>query len=154
MPLEHGRSARRFFAVALAGVVLTLTGSLSAAERKVALGEISAGVQPASVDVRSLVRDTAEAQLDELDWTRVASKSGAIVSLSVVRIETRADDKSAATTCVVSATLRTKSGGRVFAILEGRAHAENDASKRSAVEASAVRAAVRGAMVRIPEALE
>ena len=45
-------------------------------------------------------------------------------------------------------------GGRVFAVLEGRARAENDASKRSVVEASAVRAAVRGAMKRIPEALE
>ncbi len=150
-PRGVSRSFSRLVACSIAGVVLVLAGAASAAERKVALGEVSAGVAPVSVD---LVRRTAEAELDQLDLSHAGKKERAILSLSVVRMDTRADDKNAAVTCVVSATLRTVRGGRVFAILEGRARAENDASNQKSLEASAVRAAVRGAMVHIPEALE
>lgn len=148
------RSVRRWLACSLAGVVLVLAGTASAAERKVALGEVSAGVAPGALALRAMVRGAAEAELDRLDPSLAAKKEGAILSLSVVRMDSHADAKSAAATCIVSATLRTRRGGTVFAILEGRASAENDASKKSSVEASAVRAAVHGAMLHIPDALK
>lgn len=114
--------------------------------KKVDLGEVSAAPK-ADATVVPLLRTTTESELRTLDL-RGATKD-AVLSISLVRLET----DGAHVTCVVSATLRTKSGGSIFAILEGRAVASAGTTLETARSAS-VRGAVHGAVGRIPEALK
>jgi hypothetical protein len=129
-----------------------LSKEASAAEKKVAIGEVSTNVVRSDVDLSALLRSTIELELAGLDLSGVDRKDATILSVSLVRMDTVPSAHGPSTTCVVSATLRTKKGGTVFAILEGRAHAENGASQQNA-EANAMQGAVRGAIVRLPEAL-
>jgi hypothetical protein len=127
---------------------LLLAGSASAETKKVSLGEVSV-VPHNDGTVAPLLRTTAESELGALDLSHV--KRDAVLSLSLVRLDTAQDGNGTSVTCVVSATLRTKSGGTIFAVLEGRARVDssNDAAKRLSL-----RSAVHGAMTRVPEALK
>lgn len=127
---------------------LLLAGVASAETKKVSLGEVSV-VSRADGPVAPLLRTTAESELGALDLTHV--KRDAVLSVSLVRLDTEQRGNATSVTCVVSATLRTKTGGTIFAILEGRARVDSssDAAKRQSL-----RSAVHGAMTRVPEALK
>jgi hypothetical protein len=56
--------------------------------------------------------------------------------------------------CVVSATVRDKKKGAIVAVLEGRARAENEERLAALLERAAMKSAVRGALARLPEALD
>lgn len=147
------RSARGALGIIALTVALTsFAGPASAAQKKVAIGEVSTSVVRDDTALSALLRRVIESELAGVDLSRVARKDASILSVSLVRMDTDAQGK--ATTCVVSATLRTKKGGAVFAILEGRARAENGASSQKSAEAHALQEAVRGAIVRLPEALQ
>jgi hypothetical protein len=129
--------------------------ALGAAERPVALGEISSEVFRRDVDMRALLRSTSEQELGALDLSRVSMKKRAILSVALVRMDSTVAAAGKSTTCVVSATLRDARRGAIFAILEGKARAQGDPSSASpTMERSALEAAVRGAIARIPEALK
>ncbi len=110
----------------------------------VRLGEVTAAPR-ADASAVPLLRQTTEAELGALDLR--GAKKDAVLSISLVRLETEGQR----VTCVVSATLRTKDGGTIFAILEGRALASG--ASDSAKSAS-LKGAVHGAVGRIPEALK
>jgi hypothetical protein len=118
----------------------------------VALGEVSTIVQRGNLDLRALLRSTLEEELRALDLSRVPRSRHAILSVSLVRMDTQtsqeAESDAAVTTCVVSATLRDARRGAIFAILEGKARGAGGAS-----DGAIVRTAVRGAVARIPEAM-
>jgi hypothetical protein len=148
------RSARSCLGIiALSLAVATSTGEASGAEKKVALGEVSTNIVRSDVDLPALLRTALESELAGLDLSRVSRKDASILSVSLVRMDTEPTSRGASTTCVISATLRTKKGGAVFAILEGRARTDNAASSQKNAEANAIQGAVRGAIVRLPEAL-
>ena len=132
----------------LVAVALLLAGSASAETKKVSLGEVSV-VSRADGTVAPLLRTTAETELGALDLSHV--KRDAVLSVSLVRLDTEGQGNATSVTCVVSATLRTKTGGTIFAVLEGRARVDSssDAAKRQSL-----RSAVHGAMTRVPEALK
>lgn len=132
----------------LGAVALLLAGSASAETKKVSLGEVSV-VSRSDGAVAPLLRTTAETELGALDLTHV--KRDAVLSVSLVRLETEQQGNGTSVTCVVSATLRTKTGGTIFAVLEGRARVDSssDAAKRLSL-----RSAVHGAMTRVPDALK
>lgn len=112
--------------------------------KKVDLGEVSAAPKADATAV-PLLRQATEQELSALDLR--SAKKDAVLSISLVRLETEGQR----VTCVVSATLRTKSGGTIFAILEGRALVSGASdSARSA----SLKGAVHGAVGRIPEALK
>jgi len=127
--------------------------SASAREAPVAIGEVSSAVPRADVDFGAVLRESAESELRGLDLSAVARKERSIVSLALVRMDTLATGTGLSTTCVVSATLRSARGGTVFAILEGRARAENAAPHRRALEENALKGAVHGAMGGLKDAL-
>lgn len=112
--------------------------------KRVDLGEVSAAPK-ADASAVPLLRQATEQELSTLDLR--TAKKDAVLSISLVRLETEGQR----VTCVVSATLRTKSGGTIFAILEGRALVSGATdSARSA----SLKGAVHGAVGRIPEALK
>ena len=108
------------------------------------LGEVSAAPKADATAV-PMLRQATEQELQSLDLR--SAKKDAVLSISLVRLETEGQR----VTCVVSATLRTKSGGTIFAILEGRALVSG-ASDRA--RSASVKGAVHGALGRIPEALK
>ncbi|CAN5535985.1 hypothetical protein BH09MYX1_BH09MYX1_41160 [soil metagenome] len=111
---------------------------------KLNLGEVSAAPK-ADQSAVPLLRTTTEAELQSLDLR--GAKKDAILSISLVRLETDGER----VTCVVSATLRTRSGGTIFAILEGRALA---VGVSGSAKSASLKGAVHGALGRIPEALK
>lgn len=92
----------------------------------VKVGEISSTRTDALPALRQAVQE---------EVARVKVSKDAIVSVSLVRLDRGG--------CVISAVLRDKTGS-MFAMLEGRAVAD---------EASALKAAVHGAISRIPDAM-
>src|SRR5581483_5752490 len=115
----------------LLSIALVLFGSNAAASVKV--GEISSARPDALPALRKAVEE---------EVSRVSVKKDAIVSVSLVKLDHGA--------CVVSAVLRDKKGS-MFAMIEGRA--QDVIRGNTADEASALKAAVHGAISRIPDAL-
>lgn len=107
-------------------LVLAILGISPAASAAVRVGEVSAARSEMVPALRRAVED---------EVSRLRVRRDAVVSVSLVRFEGGA--------CVVSAVLRDPSGA-MFAMIEGRAAAEG---------AAALRAAVHGAISRIPDAM-
>ena len=134
----------------MAAVALLATSDVDAQDSPVVVGEVSTNVVRDGVDV-PVLRATVAEELPAIDLSH-ARKRSVILSVSLVRMDTEATAQGTATTCVISAALRTKKGGDLFAILEGRAQAQ-EGSDSMTRERNALRHAVRGALERIPEAL-
>lgn len=156
-------SIRSSLTTALASALLALAGPAAHAEpssltrtEAVALGEVSSSVERRDVDLRALLRTSAEEELRALDLRGIPATRRSILSVSLVKMETAPDSTASGnktvTTCIVSATLRDARRGAIFAVLEGRARGESGAGTRT--EPAFVRTAVRGAVARIPEALK
>lgn len=140
-----------------AGIALPQTAAaekLDAGENRnlVAVGEVSSKVTRPEMDVRSVLRKTLAEELPSVDLSRARHRP-VILSVSLLQMQTESTKGSSSTHCVVSATLRTKQGNNLFAVLEGRAYAEDAAKERNATEQAALRRAMQGALARLPEAL-
>jgi hypothetical protein len=147
-------SRRRAASWVLAGAALAalVTSSAQAGDKRVTIGEVSSRVVRTGVDYETILRAASEEELRALDLSRVPRAKRVIVSVALVRLDTRAEPRSTDATCEVSATLREAKGGTVFAILEGTARARSDGAPDT-VESTAVHGALRGALARIPEVL-
>jgi hypothetical protein len=145
---------RSSFGVALLGAALAFAGpqprrAYASSPEAVALGEVSSVIERRDVDLRAMLRASAEEELRALDLKGVPVARRSILSVSLVRMDTaHATGDTDVTTCIVSATLRDAKRGAIFAVLEGRAHGDSGAGDRAIL-----RTAVRGAVARIPEAL-
>ncbi len=128
-------------------VALSIASTTHAAGDRVRLAEVHA------IDAKHepVVRTAALDELGKLDLSRVPVSKEAILSVALVKIDAVTNGQSRSVSCVVSATLRGKKNGNLVAILEGRARVE---SRSGGLENSAIEAAVRGAITRVPEALK
>lgn len=124
--------------------ILAPVRAADADSKHLSLGEVAVVPQNAS-SMTDTLKSTLESELKELDL-RGAHKD-AILSVSLVKLDT--DRRSSSTECVVSATLRSRSGV-LFAMVEGRARAVGS----DHVNESALRGAVHGALSRVPDALK
>jgi hypothetical protein len=132
------------------GVLLASSGA-GASSPTVALGEVTSQV-PRN-DLPRTFRETVKSELSRVDLSEVSSKEHFVLSASLVRMNTRAGDGETESTAVVSATLRRERGGDLTAIIRGSARATDESGKSRVAERSAMRAAVRSALSRLPEAL-
>jgi hypothetical protein len=105
----------------------------------------------ADIDAASLRAMVSQA-VRTLDGSKLPRGPRAVLSVSLVRMNARVDH-SAAVTCAVSATLRERTGGTVFAVLEGSASGEDEPRRLRVLERATVRAAVGSAVARVPEAM-
>ena len=112
--------------------------------KHLSLGEIAVVPTHAS-SMTGELKSALESEMKTLDL-RGAHKD-AILSVSLVKLDT--DRKSSSTECVISATLRSRSGV-LFAMVEGRARAIGT----DHVSENALRGAVHGALSRVPDALK
>lgn len=124
--------------------ILAPVRAADADSKHLSLGEIAVVPQSAS-SMTGELKSALESEMKDLDL-RGAHKD-AILSVSLVKLDT--DRRSSSTECVVSATLRSRSGV-LFAMVEGRARAIGS----DHVNESALRGAVHGALSRVPDALK
>jgi len=132
------------FAASLA--LLAPAKAADAGSQGLSLGEIAV-LAPAAAPMSGLFRTTLESEMQGLDLH--ASHKDAILSASLVKLDAEKQRSLESATCVVSITLRSRSGN-LFAMLEGRAQAQGSSDH---VPESALRGAVHGALTRVPEAL-
>lgn len=139
------------FAFVVAAALVALDAR-AAGEPPIGIGEVSAGASSADIGVDALRAMVAEA-VDGLDARALPRGSSAVLSVSVVRLESHLAPP-ADVTCVVSATLRDRRGGSVFAVMEGSARGQDEPGRVRALERNTLRAAVRSAVARVPEAMK
>jgi hypothetical protein len=142
---------------ALVGAVLLLgllwgNEGRTAAPATIALGDVSSEVVRKDVDLGALLRGSLAQELALVDLTSAAPRH-VILSASLVRMDAEWSAERVTVTCVVSAMLLDEKRGTVFALLEGRARAEN-ATVVPALERAAMEGAVRSAIARLPEAMK
>ncbi|MFO0678355.1 MAG: hypothetical protein U0169_17590 [Polyangiaceae bacterium] len=122
--------------------------------KRLSLGEVSAAVQSAVADLPDVLRAAARVELEALDKKGgFATRRKFIVSVAVVQLEREVTATGEAATCVVSAALRDAKKGALVAVVRAKARAEDVSQRLAATETSAVVGALRGAFVRLPEAL-
>lgn len=123
-----------------------------AGEPPVEVGEVTTQAgEGADIDPASL-RTMVSQAVRTLDGAQLPRNSRAVLSVSLVRMNAHVDH-SAAVTCAISATLRDRSNGNLFAVLEGTASGEDEPHRLRALEHATARAAVGSAIARVPEAM-
>jgi hypothetical protein len=137
--------------VSIVVALVVAAPTLLARDKPVVIGEVSSQVTREDVDYAGLVRSTSEDELRALDFSHVPRGKRVIASISLVRMDTFEGSPVTDATCEISATLRDARGGTVFAILEGKARAKT--ARTQTAELDALRGALHGALVRIPEVL-
>jgi hypothetical protein len=138
------------FAV-LVAAALMVGDARAAGEPRIGIGEVTGPASPGDVDVGMLRAMVTEA-VGTLDERTLPRGSAAVLSVSVVRLESRAASP-AEVTCLVSATLRDRKGGSVFAVLEGSARGQDEPRRLPGLQRAILRAAVGSAIARVPEAM-
>jgi hypothetical protein len=128
-----------------------VAGESEAGEPPIGVGEVTTAASSADVDVAAL-RSMVEEAVASLDATAMPKRHAAVLSVSLVRLDAHVSSQ-AEVTCVVSATLRDRAGGSVFALLEGSARGQDDPRRVRALERATMRAAVGGAVSRAGEAM-
>jgi hypothetical protein len=146
------RSRRSFLSLLALGAVGALGSHAKAGTSPVALGEVRVP-KPDAVLKREFRRLVVR-ELGRLDLEGVRSDDRYVLSAALVQMTTEEDDGQAESTAVVSATLRRERGGTLHAMLEGRARAVDGPHRAKSAEHNAMRAAVRVALTRVPEALK
>lgn len=139
---------RGWHLVVAASCALGVTHDVRAEAKAVSLGEVSFSARPDSPLTPRVVSATLD-ELGHLDLRR--ARKQAVISVSVVRLDSEPRGNGATITCVVSATLRHPRTGAIFAVVEGRAQAEGDSV--ATLEPSVLRGALHGAIARVPDAL-
>lgn len=142
--------ARRAVVQTLSVLLLPLTAS--AETRVVTLGELD--VRAASDDREAALRELRDAvttELARLDLGKTRERF--VLSASITKLDTQVSRDRAESVCTVSATLRRARGGALHALLSGRARASDGARAATLARRTALRAAVRGALRRVPEAI-
>lgn len=148
------RSHERIFTCCLtAGAALLASSSLPdnavAAERPVALAEVTVNAKESALAPPE-VREIALDAIVRTTWP--TGRRDSLVSVSVVSMEARASGDGSSLTCLVSAALRDKRTGAVYAVVESRATREQK-SVTAADERATVSVALGNAIARLPGAL-
>ena len=132
---------------------LVCAGALAQASASpVALGEVK--VKKNDAALARTFREVVTSELADLDLSSVKAHDRYVLSAALVQMTSREKSDSAESYAVVSATLRRERGGTLTAVIGGRAQAVDRPSQVKAAERSAMRAAVRSALTRVPEALK
>jgi hypothetical protein len=154
--MDAGRAGRFKSALAArcaAGLVALalLLGSerAPAGEIPVFLGAI--GVGKAKPEVEAELRALLRAELASVEFSRVKTNERYVLSATLVRLDSVQSSESARATCVVSVAILRRDGATLYALIHGRATAE-EAEARGA-RSDALRGAVHSAMVRVPKTL-
>jgi len=145
-----GLSAR-CLAGSLSAALLLAAPSAPAGEVPVLLGSV--GVGNAKPEVRTAMRALLRTELSAADFTHLKTNEHYLLSATLVRLDSALSSDSVRATCVVSVALLRDGGATLYAVIHGRATAEDARAHVDAAQSDALRAAVHSAMTRVPKAL-
>jgi hypothetical protein len=155
LPMTTQRSklglSARWLAGSLAVALLLGAPAAPAGEVPVFLGSV--GVGNAKPEVRTELRALLRAELSSADFARVKTNDHYMLSATLVRLDSTLSPDSVRATCVVSVALLRDGGATLYAIIHGRATADDARAHAEAAQSDALRAAVHSAMTRVPQAL-
>jgi hypothetical protein len=140
----------------LSALLISFSIALSSApagatEPRVTLGEVSGRTQGGEY-TRSLRAALAE-EFSPTNVPRASGRDRFVLSVTLVKLSAEHKDGNARATAVVSMTLTRARGNTLYALLSGRATAEESSPNVDSVRDSALRAAVRSALRRLPDAV-
>ncbi len=130
-------------------------GDAAAQAVAVTLAEVTTQVDPAAThlpDLKDVLRRSVEAELKTIDWGKEGLRRRYKISAAVMRLETASSGGVQRSSCAVSTAVRDERG-KLLAIVEGRARAEEPGTGAASVERGALEGAVQGAVRRLPEAI-
>ena len=111
------------------------------------------GVGAAKPEVQEQLRALLREELSAVEFTHLKTRDRYKLSATIVRLDSVQSNDSVRATCVVSVALLRDKGSTLYALIHGRATAEETKTKSEAAQSDALRAAVHSAMVRVPKAL-
>jgi hypothetical protein len=136
--------------VLLAAATTLVSSEAESADQRVLLGSVSASATKLGPDLVRAFKDAARREVNQLDLA--ATRERYVVSLTLTKLDTDASPRRARASCQVSALLTHESQGNVVAILSGRATVEDTPSNVRGMQLDAMRAALKSALRRVPEA--
>ena len=145
-----GKLRASIVALVLVATAAMVASDAGAADPAVGVAEVTA--PGGAVDVGALRAMVVE-EVDSLDASRLPRGAHALLSVAVVKLDAR-DATPAEVTCVVSATLRDRTRGNVFAVVEGSAKGQDEPRRLHGLRHATLRAAVARAIARVPEAMQ
>jgi len=150
-PSKSSLAARS--AAALAALALLLvTAPVPATQIPVFIGSV--GVGKARPEVQGELRAMLRAELSATDFAGVKTTERYSLSTTLVRLDSEQSSDSVRATCVISVALLRDGSSTLYAIIHGRATAEDSNKAHASVaQSDALRAAVHSALVRVPKAL-
>jgi hypothetical protein len=113
----------------------------------------SVGVGNAKPEVRTAMRALLRAELTSADFAHVKTNEHYMLSATLVRLDSALSSDSVRATCVVSVAVLRDGGATLYAVIHGRATADDARAHVDAAQSDALRAAVHSAMARVPQAL-
>lgn len=145
------RRSARFTRVAAAfAVASALTANASALEPAVTLGRIS--LAPGyTLALRDALGTALREELAAAPLAKLRSREQYVLSARLQKLDVRRTPRWTEATCSVSVVIKRKSDDTLLAMVSGRATAQD--THPVATQAAALRAAVRGAMKRVPAAV-
>ncbi|HMJ15066.1 MAG TPA: hypothetical protein VK524_26815 [Polyangiaceae bacterium] len=147
-PLQ--RRARHFrLAIALFAAASALTASAAALEPTLTLGRVS--LAPGyTLALRDALNTALRQELQEAPLAKLRSREGYVLSVRLQKLDTVRKPRWTQATCAVSILLKRKSDQTLLAVVNGRAIAQDT---HAAATSTALRAAVHGAMKKVPAAV-
>lgn len=124
--------------------------SARAAAPAVSVGEVR--VQGGPAELESMLRVALTEELSQLGTARIGMRRSFVVSATLTKLSSEQRAQNAKASAAISLALRRADDQVLFAELTGRASAEETPGSVSSVRKAALRAAVRSAVARLPEA--
>jgi hypothetical protein len=130
----------------------------AAARPPVSVGDVAVAVDgvgaEATPELRGALRRALSEELEELAKTGLALRHPLVVSATLTKLSSERRAERSRVSAVISLALRRADDQVLFAELRGRASAEESTGNLASVRSAALRGAVRGAVGRLPEAVE
>lgn len=154
--------SQRTFSRKLAGplfglslLVLASAPTVQAASPTVSVGDVVVALEgEANAELRRALRSALTAELSQLGERGVVLNRPLVVSATLTTLSSQQREQRASATAAISLALRRADDQVLFAELRGRASAEEQAGTLASVRSAALRAAVHGAVKRLPEAVK
>jgi hypothetical protein len=153
------RALTRRLAGPLLGLSLVVAAAASvpvvrAATPPVTVGDVAVAIDgEANAELRRTLRAALTDELSHLTERGVVVSRPLVVSATLTTFSSQQREQRASATAAISLALRRADDQVLFAELRGRASAEEHAGTIASVRSAALRAAVQGAVRRLPEAV-
>jgi hypothetical protein len=144
----------------LLGLSLVVSGvtRVRAASPAVSVGDVTVALEgvgaEATPELRRALRAALTEELSELHRRGMVPTHPLVVSATLTTLSSQRRERHASATAAISLALRRADDQILFAELRGRASAEEAAGTLASVRSAALRAAVQGAVRRLPEAVQ